>query len=162
MRLWVYQGLRHDRWTRAYHEPELPRWLLSLHLNAAGYPVRDTVPATPAGRASEVAVGPFAERLLIPLPPIEVKLTTAQLDALVGDYRDPANQVLATIQRQGDSLYLRNQQGEAQEILAESPTQFFYPSGGLARVLFDRDSMGHITALTLRDDRFEERLERKR
>src|SRR5581483_12236409 len=32
IRLWVYQGLRHDSWTRAYNEPELPRWLLEHRL----------------------------------------------------------------------------------------------------------------------------------
>src|SRR5580698_3733285 len=29
VRLWLYQGVRHDCWTRAYDEPELPRWLLA-------------------------------------------------------------------------------------------------------------------------------------
>ena len=33
IRLWLYQGLPHDCWTRAYDEPELPRWLLEHHLN---------------------------------------------------------------------------------------------------------------------------------
>ena len=27
VRLWLYQGLTHDCWTRAYNEAELPRWL---------------------------------------------------------------------------------------------------------------------------------------
>ena len=165
VRLWVFQGLKHDSWTRAYNEPELPRWLLAFHLNAQGQPVREMPPppgSHPNARPTDAPVGPFAERLVIPLVPPEVKLTPAQLDALTGDYRDPATNVTYSVQRQGEALYLRNQQGEAQEILAESPTQFFYPSGGLARVLFDRDPQGHITALTLKDDRFEERLERKR
>jgi dipeptidyl aminopeptidase/acylaminoacyl peptidase len=30
IRFWEYQGLKHDCWTRAFDEPELPRWLL-LH-----------------------------------------------------------------------------------------------------------------------------------
>ena len=165
VRLWVFQGLKHDSWTRAYNEPELPRWLLAFHLNAQGQPVRE-MPLSPGShpnaRPTDAPVGPFAERLVIPLVPPEVKLTPAQLDALTGDYRDPATNVTYSVQRQGEALYLRNQQGEAQEILAESPTQFFYPSGGLARVLFDRDPQGHITALILHDDRFEEHLERKR
>ena len=29
IRLWIYQGLRHDSWARAFNEPELPRWLLA-------------------------------------------------------------------------------------------------------------------------------------
>ena len=28
VRLWIYQGLKHDCWTRAYNKPELPHWLL--------------------------------------------------------------------------------------------------------------------------------------
>ncbi len=161
VRLWVFQGLKHDSWTRAYDEPELPLWLLAFHLNAQGIPVRETPPANPSAHPADVPVGPFAERLVIPLHPPEVKLTSAQLDALVGEYRDPTNNVTYTVQRQGESLYLRNQQGEAQEILAESSTEFFYPSGGLARVLFERDSQGRIASVILHDDRFEERLERK-
>jgi hypothetical protein len=161
VRLWVFQGLKHDSWTRAYDEPELPLWLLAFHLNAQGIPVRETPPANPFAHPADVPVGPFAERLVIPLHPPEVKLTSAQLDALVGEYRDPTNNVTYTVQRQGESLYLRNQQGEAQEILAESSTEFFYPSGGLARVLFERDSQGRIASVILHDDRFEERLERK-
>ena len=35
IRLWIYQGLQHDCWTRAYDEPELPRWLLSHRIPAA-------------------------------------------------------------------------------------------------------------------------------
>jgi acetyl esterase/lipase len=162
VRLWVFQGLKHDSWTRAFNEPELPRWLLAFHLNAQGISVREILPATPVARAADAPVGPFAERLVIPLHPPEVKLTPAQLDALVGEYRDPTNNVTYTVQRQGEALYLRNQQGEAQEILAESPTEFFYPAGGLARVLFDRDPQGRVAAVILHDDRFEERLERKR
>ena len=29
VRLWLYEGLKHDCWTRAFNEPELPRWLLA-------------------------------------------------------------------------------------------------------------------------------------
>ena len=38
IRLWIYQGLKHDCWTRAYDEPELPRWLLAHHTPAAPRP----------------------------------------------------------------------------------------------------------------------------
>src|SRR5579859_6913795 len=34
VRLWLYQGLKHDCWTRAFNEPELPRWLIEHHLDA--------------------------------------------------------------------------------------------------------------------------------
>ena len=50
IRFWLYQGLLHDCWTRAYDEPELPRWLLS----------RTTLQRTPET---------LAEFLMIPLHP---------------------------------------------------------------------------------------------
>ena len=58
IRLWLYQGLKHDCWTRAYNEPELPRWLLTHRVLA--------VP-TPGTIAPESTA--LAERLLIPLHP---------------------------------------------------------------------------------------------
>ena len=69
VRLWVYQGLKHDCWTRAYNEPELPRWLLSRRRET-------TEPSS------------FAERVLIPLHPAAIALTPAQLDSYAGDYVD--------------------------------------------------------------------------
>ena len=53
IRLWIYQGLTHDCWTRAYNEPELPRWLLSHRLAAkpdeipAGLAEREVIPRHP-------------------------------------------------------------------------------------------------------------------
>jgi poly(3-hydroxybutyrate) depolymerase len=143
VRLWVYMGLKHDCWTRAYNEPELPRWLLAHHLDPHSEP---TV---------------FAERLLIPLHPPVIKLTAAQLDALCGDYRDALGHTTAILFRQGDQLYEKNPQGEIAELAAESPTLFFYPNGSsLTRLTFERDAAGRITAL-FRDDRHEERWEKR-
>ncbi len=61
VRLWVYQGLKHDCWTRAYNEPELPRWLLAHH---------------GCGQAGRIRAGvaALAERLVVPLHPPAIKL----------------------------------------------------------------------------------------
>ena len=79
IRLWIYQGLKHDCWTRAYDEPELPRWLLAHRTPAA--------PET------------LAECLMIPLHPPTIKLTAAQLDSLAGQYREPKAHGMTTIYR---------------------------------------------------------------
>ena len=78
IRLWIYQGLKHDCWTRAYDEPELPRWLLAHHL-----PV-----------AQEV----MAERLVIPARPPTVNLSA-------GAARQPGRRVPRT-QRARDRDHL--------------------------------------------------------
>jgi hypothetical protein len=144
VRLWDYQGLHHDCWTRAFNEPELPRWLLSHRL-------------------SQIAqLPPLAERITIPLHPPALKLPTAVLDTYVGEYRDSYNVLSATIQRQGEQLFLKNAQGDVYEIMAESTGTFFYPSGSLTRLTFERDSQGHVTGILMRDDRHEELWEKKK
>ena len=151
VRLWIYQGLRHDCWARAYDEPELPRWLLSHHgalANVAG------------SSASEVS--PFAERLVIPLHPPAIKLPAAILDSLSGEYRDKNGHAVITIFRQGDQLYEKNLQGEIAELAAESASSFFYPNGSsTTRLTFEHDPQGHVTTIVLRDDRHEERWEKR-
>jgi predicted peptidase len=123
VRLWDYAGMHHDCWNRAFNEPELPRWLLSHRLNNQGLPIHDN-PAKP-----EQQMPAFAERIVVPLHPVPLKLPTAVLDAYVGEYRDSYNVAVATIQRQGDQMFLKNAQGEVFEIMAESTSTFFYPSG---------------------------------
>jgi acetyl esterase/lipase len=146
--LWLYQGLKHDSWTRAYDEPELPRWLLTHHTDP------------PARTAAEQT--PFAERLFIPSHPPALKLAPALLDSLAGEYRDPNGHPVATVFRQGDRLYDKNQYGEVSELAAESPFTFFYPNGSsTTRLFFERDAQGHVVALRLRDDRHEERWEKR-
>jgi hypothetical protein len=146
LRLWVYQGLKHDCWTRAYDEPELPRWLLSQR-NAP-----QPRPELPA----------LAERLLIPLHPPAIKLASAQLDALAGEYRDSGGQIAATLFRQGSQLYERNPEGEVVELAPESPDLFFYPNGSTwSRLAFERDAEGRVTAAVFRDDRHSERWEKR-
>lgn len=142
VRLWIYQDLHHDSWSRAFNEPDLPRWLL-------------------AHRAG-ITLGPFAERIVIPMHPAPVKLTAAVLDTLTGEYRDVNGHLAATLFRQGDQLYEKDPHGEVTEVEAESASTFFYPFGGVwTRLQVERDPEGRVTGLIYRDDRHEERWERK-
>ena len=143
IRLWIYQGLRHDCWTRAFNEPDLPRWLLANRRD----PHRE-----PAA---------FAERLSVPLHPPALKLTPAQLDSLAGDYQDSHGLHVLTIFRQADQLFQKNLHGEVAELAADTPSTLFYPAGSSwARITVERDGQNRITSLILRDDRHEERWER--
>ncbi|MGB8261415.1 MAG: alpha/beta hydrolase-fold protein [Terracidiphilus sp.] len=151
---WLFQGLKHDCWTRAYGEPELPRWLLTHHLEPHLEPR--------AGARPEPRPEPFSERLVVPLHPPAVKLTPAQLDALAGDYRDALGHTAALLYRQGEQLLEKTPQGDVLELAAESPNLLFYPNGSsLTRLAVERDPAGHVAALVFRDDRHEERWERK-
>jgi poly(3-hydroxybutyrate) depolymerase len=145
VRLWVYQGMHHDSWSRAYNEPELPRWLLSHHLGSVPEP------------------GPFAEHLVIPLHPTAIKMLPAALDALAGEYRDANGHLAATLFRQGEALYEKDPHGEVTEVEAESPNTFFYPLGGIwTRLSVEHDQQGRVSALLYHDDRHEERWGRVR
>jgi len=143
IRLWVYQGLKHDSWTRAYDEPELPRWLLAHRSNTD-----DELPA-------------FSERLVIPSTPPVIKLTPAQLDSLTGEYREPNGKAITTIFRQGDQLMQRAPGGEATPLEAESADAFSYSTGPnnplVTQMTFERDPQGRVTAFVVRDNRHEER-----
>lgn len=142
VRLWVYEGLRHDCWARAYNEPELPRWMLAHRL----------------GRVESTRA---AERLVLPIHPNPIKLPAIVLDALVGEYRDVKGRVTATLFRQGDQLYEKDPHGEVTEVEAESPHSFFYPFGSTwTRLTIERESQGRVTSLIYRDDRHSERWER--
>jgi acetyl esterase/lipase len=148
VRLWVYQGLKHDCWTRAYGEPELPRWLL-MHRAEAKPNARTEPPA-------------FAERLLVPLHPPAIKLAPGQLDSLCGEYRDMSGLTVATLLRQGDKLFEKNPQGDSSELAAESASLLFYPNGSsITRLSIERDAQGRVAALLFRDDRHEERWEKR-
>jgi dienelactone hydrolase len=152
VRFWLYQGIKHDCWTRAYDEPELPRWLLSHH--AAPY----------AAAGSSVAeLPPLTEREIIPFHPPAIKLAPVLLDSLAGEYLDTKGHVVITIYRQGEQLFEKNLQGEIAELAAETPSVFFYVNGSsTTRLTFERDAQGRVTALALRDDRHEERWEKRR
>ena len=148
IRLWLYQGMKHDCWTRAFAEPELPRWLLNHRFD----------PRTNAKQEQSA----YSERLVLPLHPPAMKLSANQLDAFAGEYRDARGHPVVTLFRQGDLLYEKNQQGEIYELAAESSSTLFYPNGScLTRIAVERDAQGRVAALTLRDDRHEERWEKR-
>lgn len=158
IRLWIYQGMRHDSWTRAYNEPELPRWLLEHRLPPPPPALR---PGHPPIKEAEPP--PFAERLIIPLHPPAIRLTQAQIENLLGEYLEPTGVVAMTLFWQGDRLYGRNRYGEVDELAAESPTELFLPLGpSLTRLIAEHSSDGRVTALVLHDDRHEERWEKRR
>ncbi len=157
VRLWLYQGLKHDCWTRAYREPELPHWLLEHRL-----------PPTPILKPGQTAPPPqeppsLAERLVIPLHPPAVKLTPAQIENLVGEYFDSNGLVALTITWQNDRLYAKDRVGQVSDLAAASPTELFYPEGSsLTHLAAERDNEGRIIAIVLHDDRHEERWDKRR
>jgi len=160
IRYWLYQGYKHDCWTRAFAEPEVPRWLLAHRLPP--HPPKNLeiansdIPPPPSP-----ATQPYAERLVIPFHPAAIKLTPALLDTFVGDYRDIHGRPVVSVYRQGDLLFEKNQQGEIAELAAESPDVFFYLTGSATtRLTFEHDARGNVIALLLRDDRHEERWEK--
>jgi poly(3-hydroxybutyrate) depolymerase len=143
-RLWIYQGLKHDCWFRAFNEPDLPRWLLQHRVDP-----RQEPPV-------------LAERLVIPLHPSPLRLTAAQLDSLTGDYFDDHGALEVSLFRQADQLYQKNIHGEIVELAAESLSTLFYPNGiSLTRISVERDPQGRVTGLVLRDDRHEEHWEKR-
>ena len=157
VRLWIYQGMHHDTWTRAYNEPELPRWLLDHHLPAAPSP-RNGHP-----QVREPEPPPYAERTVVPLHPPAIRLTQAQVDNLTGDYLESNGYTGLTIFWQNEKLYGRNRYGEIDELAAASPTELFYPQGSyLSRITAERSPDGRVTAIVLRDDRNEERWEKRK
>jgi acetyl esterase/lipase len=165
VRYWLYQGYKHDCWTRAFAEPEVPRWLLS-HRDTT-HPPATYPPPHPEGVSTESASAaasepqPYAERLVIPFHPAAIKLAPALLDTFVGDYRDTHGRPIVSVYRQGDLLFEKNQQGEVAELAAESPAVFFYLNGAATtRLTFEHDPRGNVIALLLRDDRHEERWEK--
>jgi acetyl esterase/lipase len=144
VRLWIYEGLGHDCWTRAYNEPELPRWLLSHRLVAQP----ELQPA-------------FSERLDIPRHPPPIKLSLTTLDSLAGQYREPNGHAVMTIFHQADVLYEKDEYGTIIELRAASPSTLFFPNGSSQlRILIERDARGRVTALVFHDDRHEERWEK--
>lgn len=147
VRLWLYQGLHHDCWTRAFNEPELPRWLLDHRLPDS------------KGRPEQTV---YSERLTVPQHPAALKLTAQQIDGYVGEYRDANGRLTAVLYRQGDDLIERNAQGENYELAAETPNLLFYPGGSsITRVLVERGRDGRVVGLVHRDDRHEEHWERR-
>jgi len=143
VRFWEYAGVKHQVWERAYAEPQLPRWMLAQRLS--------TIPKLSA----------IAEQVLVPIHPVPAIVDPAIYNAYAGEY-DDRGVPIATVFRQADKLMLRNQIGETTELLPESHTTFFYPTGGTRRLTFERDQEGRITGIRFRDDRHEEFWERRR
>lgn len=143
VRLWEYANWQHNVWEKAYTEPELPRWLL-------------------AHRLAEVPTSPvYAERILVPIHPVPVKLNPALYDLYAGEYTD-AGIVQVTIYRQGDQLFARNHLGQVNELLPETPTTFFYSHGGASRFVFQKSPSGAVKSILFYDDRHEETWDRHR
>jgi poly(3-hydroxybutyrate) depolymerase len=143
VRLWEYAGVKHNVWDKAYAEPQLPRWLLSQRLS--------TIPK----------LVPAAEHVLVPIHPVPAKINPDVYDAYAGEYQDQGVTV-ETIFRQGEKLMARNRIGEITELLPENAVTFFYPSGTVARLTFEREPDGRISGIRFHDDRYEEFWERKR
>ncbi len=141
VRLWEYEGWRHNAWDKAYADRALPQWLL-------------------AHRLSEISTAhAAAERLMIPLHPVPAKINPEIYDAYLGDYYDgEVRQV--TILREGDRLFSRNRTGDLTELLPENQVTYFYPSGSATRLTFEKDPAGRITGILFHDDRHDERWER--
>jgi acetyl esterase/lipase len=141
VRFWLYQGLLHDCWTRAYDEPDLPRWFLQ--------------------HRTPVAPETLAEFLMVPLHPPTVKLTLAQLEGLTGQYREPNGHSIVTIFLQGDQLFEKTSSGEVIGLEAESADSFYRPGdttgARTVQLTFERDAQGRATAYVLHDSRHEER-----
>jgi poly(3-hydroxybutyrate) depolymerase len=151
IRFWLYLGYKHDCWTRAYNEPDLPRWFL-VH----------RAPPPNAAPNSVAELPPLADRQVIPFHPPALKLSNTQLDSLAGEYIDKNAHPIVTIFRQGEQIFEKNQQGEVAELAAESASVFFYLTGSsTTRLTFEHDSQGRVTALVLHDDRHEERWTRR-
>jgi hypothetical protein len=129
----------------------------------AHHAANPTSPATSPGSSPGIPELPaLAERLVIPFHPPAIKLAPALLDSLAGEYTDKKGHPVITIYRQGEQLFEKNLQGEIAELAAETPSIFFYLNGSsTTRLTFERDTLGRVTALVLRDDRHEERWEKR-
>jgi acetyl esterase/lipase len=158
IRLWLYQGLKHDCWTRAYNEPELPRWLLEHRLPT---PLPPSKPGRAAGKEPESP--PSAEWLVIPLHPPAIRLTQAEVENLAGEYLESNGHPALTVFWQNERLWGKDTYGQVFELAAQSPTELFYPNGSsIARLIAEHNAEGRITAIVLRDDRHEERWEKRK
>jgi poly(3-hydroxybutyrate) depolymerase len=141
VRLWEYASYHHNAWDRAYSDRSLPQWFL-------------------AHRLSDIAANrPYSERRVIPVHPIPVRVDPALYDTYSGQYADFGT-IEMTIFRQGDRLMSRRRGGDPVELLPETSSRFFYPSGSSTRITFERDPSGHITAILYSDDRHEEHWDR--
>jgi poly(3-hydroxybutyrate) depolymerase len=143
VRYWEYTGWRHNAWDKAYANPDLPKWLLSHSL-------KDD-PKLPSS----------AEEIDVPFHPVPAKINPDIYDAYLGEYEDQGT-IEATIYRKGDRLYEKNRVGDSIEIMPETATSFFYPTGSVTRLTFEKDGDGAVRGIRYRDDRHEEFWEKRR
>jgi poly(3-hydroxybutyrate) depolymerase len=141
VRFWEYANQQHNAWDRAYVDPELPQWFL-------------------AHRLSDIASSkPYAEKRVIPIHPLPIKVDPTVYDEYQGEYVD-AGVTQVTVFRQGNKLMSRNRTGDQTELLPEQPNRFFYPSGSTTRLTFQKGADGKVTGLLFSDDRHQELWER--
>jgi poly(3-hydroxybutyrate) depolymerase len=143
VRFWEFLGWQHNAWDKAYTVPDLPRWLLAHRLSTTAKLLAS------------------AEEVLVPLHPVPAKIDYDVYDDYVGVYDDGAT-VTETVSRQGDKLFTRNRVGDLIELLPESATTFFYPTGSPTRLTFERDANGDVKGILFHDDRHEEFWEKRR
>jgi CubicO group peptidase (beta-lactamase class C family) len=99
------------------------------------------------GREPEPRAVRIAE-LVLGLPPLErkpVTLSTAELDALVGVYANPADEK-RYITREGEKLFSQRAGGAKYPILAASPTEFFFADTPTV-IRFTKNTEGRIDGL---------------
>lgn len=155
-RYWIFQGVKHDSWTRAFNEPELPHWLLTHRIESDSQ--RGKHKEVREMAAKEAPLPPYAERIVFPLHPAALHLTQPQMDALAGEYGDAHNRSQHVLFRQGEQLVEKDPNGEYHELAADTMNTLFYPKGSnQVHIQIERDAAGRITALELHDDRHEER-----
>lgn len=143
VRYWEYARVKHSVWDKAYADPDLPHWLLSHSLT------------------SDAKMLPASEKIMVPVHPAPAHVNPGVYDAYAGEY-DYDGVVQITIFRDGDGLYQRNRIGEVTELLPENANTFFFPSGGTARLVFERDpESGNVRDVLWRDDRHEEHWQRR-
>jgi poly(3-hydroxybutyrate) depolymerase len=143
VRLWEFEGWHHNAWDKAYTDPALPLWFLAHRL--------DDIKNAHA----------YASRLIIPLHPVPAKVDPDIYDAYEGEYYDSGVRQV-TIIRSADRLMVKNRTGDLAEVLPETPTVYFYPTGGTARLIFQKNAEGKVVSILYRDDRHEETWERQK
>ena len=155
IRLWLYQGLKHDCWTRAYGEPELPRWLLEHRL--------EPEPARPSPAYQEPSRPPSPSGSSFPSTRPPSGLPRRRLTTWPANILNPtASPRLTIFVARRPALRTKTATDNSSELAAESPTELFYPYGSsITRLIAQRDSEGRVIAIVFRDDRHEERWEKR-
>ena len=98
---------------------------------------------------------------MIPLLPPTIRLSSAQLDSVTGEYREPNGHAIETIFRQGDQLFEKSPTGDMVGLEAESADTFFRPvdptGAHNVQLTFEYDASGQVTGYLLEDNRHQER-----